>query len=201
MIEHVHGFTPFGILDGILSIPVRHGYRIRGRHAERTAVYCAAAVHPDAVVVDLRRQGVDDRETVCARLPVLPVRLQRGGVCLHEKIRDAGFDQQCLDGCRVQRPFCQMQPRLYLRGHGKIGQVIGCKAHHRPHAVVFRVCIGRDILAERPAHAVDGEHRLDHVGEVVDSTVLCKLPAERPFYSGVRRHRDGRAAAFECGKP
>ncbi len=188
MVEQIHRLRPLRVLDGILSIPVRHGYRIRGRHAERTAVYCAAAVHPDAVVVDLRRQGVDDRETVCARLPVLPVRLQRGGVCLHEKIRDAGFDQQRLDGCRVQRPFCQMQPCLYLRGHGKIGQVIGCKAHHRPHAVVFRVCIGRDILAERPAHAVDGEHRLDHVREVVDGTVLCKLPAERPFHRSVRRH-------------
>ena len=89
MVKQIHRLRPLRILDGILSIPVRHGYRIRGRHAERTAVYCAAAVHPDAVVVDLRRQGVDDRETVCARLPVLPVRLQRGGVCLHEKIRDA----------------------------------------------------------------------------------------------------------------
>ena len=143
----------------------------------------AGGVEPEAVVVDLGQQVVDDGQVARADIPVFAVGLQRRVRRRRNDERDAAGGEQLADLGEIGRTGGQVQDGLGAVAVDAPAAVVGLDldALLTGRALDAR---GRGLIdTEGRLLPVDGHDRLELVGEVVD----CVVDEEGSLDAGVDR--------------
>ena len=134
--------------NGVLARLVGKPYPPRRRRRVGLAARDPGGVKPEAVVVDLGKQRVDDREKALAHVPVLPRFPQRQIRRRQQHILNAGAQQKALDRVRVLCSGCNVALAALLDAPA---------LHAIPSVIALAAVHGHAVAADASGHRGHGE--------------------------------------------